>query len=104
MHVIDLPLSVLLTASLYSDVTINVLFPVSVTFLLIAGSASPPCNVQVMLISAGQNPVDVHVAMETTSALSTGGPRSVMEGSDGVSINVYVPVHDDVIFEKIVSS
>jgi len=60
----------------------------------------PPCNVQVMLISAGQNPVNVHVAMETTSALSTGGPRSVMEGSDGVSVNVYISVHDDVIFEN----
>jgi len=104
VHVIDLPLSVLFTASSYSDVTINVLFPVSVTFLLSAGLASPPCIVQVMLISAGPNPVVVHVAMGAASALSTGGPRSVMKGSDGDSINVIVPVHDDVIFEKIVSS
>jgi len=49
----------------------------------------PPCTVHVMLISAGQNPVDVHVAMGAASPLSTGGPRSVMKGSDGNSIHIH---------------
>jgi len=59
-----------------------------VIIVLIAGSADSSCIVQVMLISAGQNPSDVHLAMEATLSLSTGGPRIATEGSDGGTIKL----------------
>ena len=42
-----------------------------------------------MLISAGQNPVVVHVAKKAASPFSTGGPRSVMKGPGGDSIHIH---------------
>lgn len=88
LHVSVMPLSTLMTARLYSDVTAYLLSATAVTVVVSAmSSVEPPSSSHVTLMVAGRNPDAKHVARVVGEASSKSGFVTVIDGAEGRTTN-----------------